>query len=255
MEILEQYATADNLTTRMQIYEFAVKDQNLHHWIMSQIAPLAGEKILEVGCGNGILWQRALPNLPDQISVTCLDLSEGMLAVCQKVLPGDSFEFQQGDVQSLPFADDSFDRVIANHMLYHVPDIQRAFGEMKRVLRPGGHLHASTNSRDHLHQLRRLARTVFPDWDEKTARTIFDLETGPAKVAEFYTEVAISRLDNILEVTEAEAIVAYIGSLFEDDKHTFDALTSIRLKAENIIEQMGAFHIRTANGLITALRP
>jgi len=51
-----------------------------------------------------------------------------------------------GDAQWLPFADASFDCILAMHMLYHVPDRDLAIAEMRRVLRPGGVLLALTNS-------------------------------------------------------------------------------------------------------------
>jgi ubiquinone/menaquinone biosynthesis C-methylase UbiE len=51
---------------------------------------------------------------------------------------GHPFSFAQADAQALPFRDASFDAVIANHMLYHVPDISRSLGEVRRVLKPSG---------------------------------------------------------------------------------------------------------------------
>jgi ubiquinone/menaquinone biosynthesis C-methylase UbiE len=76
-----------------------------------------------------------------------LDLSEGMLSDIQaQASRYSNVELLVGDVQNLQFRDDSFDLVMANFMLYHVPDIDRALRELKRVLKPGGTLMAATNS-------------------------------------------------------------------------------------------------------------
>ncbi len=53
-------------------------------------------------------------------------------------------QFKEIDAQSIPFEDETFDAVIANHMLYHVPDRPKAIAEIKRVLKPGGRLIATT---------------------------------------------------------------------------------------------------------------
>ena len=58
------------------------------------------------------------------------------------------------DVQALPFADERFEAVIANQVLYHVPDRERAMSEIRRVLRPGGRLYAATLGHNYLHELR-----------------------------------------------------------------------------------------------------
>ena len=62
-----------------------------------------------------------------------------------------------GTSQDLPYADESFDVVAALWMLYHVPDVDRALAEVRRVLRPGGLFVAVTNGDGHVADLRREA--------------------------------------------------------------------------------------------------
>ena len=64
------------------------------------------------------------------------------------------------DAQELPFPDDAFDVVVANHMLYHVPEPARAAAEIGRVLRPDGLLLAATNGPDHLDVIADISRRV-----------------------------------------------------------------------------------------------
>ncbi|MEZ4608117.1 MAG: class I SAM-dependent methyltransferase [Deinococcales bacterium] len=62
-------------------------------------------------------------------------------------------EFLQIDAEEIPFADNSFDAVIANHMLYHVADRPKALGEIARVLKANGKLYATTVGERHMGEL------------------------------------------------------------------------------------------------------
>jgi SAM-dependent methyltransferase len=89
--------------------------------------------ILDVGCGPGYVSAAAAERgtIP-----TGLDFSQEMLAIAKKMFP--RIEFREGDAQNLPFADASFDRVLANFALLHVANPERACAEACRVLKPGG---------------------------------------------------------------------------------------------------------------------
>jgi ubiquinone/menaquinone biosynthesis C-methylase UbiE len=89
--------------------------------------------ILDVGCGPGYVSAAAAERgaIP-----TGLDFSQEMIAIAKKMLP--QIEFREGDTQNLPFADASFDRVLASFALLHVANPERACAEACRVLKPGG---------------------------------------------------------------------------------------------------------------------
>ena len=84
------------------------------------------------------------------------DFSEGMLEQARQNLKSSLslFQFNVIDAQSIPFDNASFDIVIANHMLYHVPNRSKAFSEIKRVLKPSGRFYSSTGGCTHLKELR-----------------------------------------------------------------------------------------------------
>ena len=97
-------------------------------------ADVTGEmSLLDVGCGPGYVSATAAERgaIP-----TGLDFSQEMIAIAQKMFP--RIEFRQGDAQNLPFADATFDRVLANFALLHVGNPERACTEAYRVLKPGG---------------------------------------------------------------------------------------------------------------------
>ncbi|HKP02948.1 MAG TPA: methyltransferase domain-containing protein [Chthoniobacterales bacterium] len=99
----------------------------------------ANLSLLDVGCGPGYVSAAAAERgaIP-----TGLDFSREMIAIAKKMFP--RIQFQEGDAQNLPFADGSFDRVVANFALLHLADPERAFAEACRVLKPGGKFGFST---------------------------------------------------------------------------------------------------------------
>lgn len=94
-----------------------------------------GALLLDVGCGTGLLAHAALSVVGEGGSVTAIDPSRAMIDRARR--RGIS-SVRLGVAESLPFADASFDVITMGYALRHVSDIDRAFGEFRRVLRPGG---------------------------------------------------------------------------------------------------------------------
>ncbi len=89
--------------------------------------------VLDVGCGPGYVSAATAERGAEPIG---LDFSSEMIGIAKKTFP--QIEFREGDAQNLPFAAESFDRVVANFALLHLADPGRACAEACRVLRPGG---------------------------------------------------------------------------------------------------------------------
>jgi len=157
----EQYQDAANLNARIALHQrFGTANIGWHPWVFEQLDLPTEARVLELGCGPGLLWGQNLERLPPGWQVTLSDFSLGMVEQARRSLApsGYPFTFGQLDAQALPFVDDSFDAVIANHMLYHVPDRQKTYAEVRRVLKPEGCFYAATMSRDNMKQVADLER-------------------------------------------------------------------------------------------------
>lgn len=105
-------------------------------WVQQRHGLKPGMRVLDVACGTGLVAVEAAKILGDAQAVTCLDPSEGMLAVAKTKLPATTFV--QGRAEAMPFADNSFDFLTMGYALRHVTSLEAAFREYHRVLRPGG---------------------------------------------------------------------------------------------------------------------
>ena len=247
----EQYATDENLRARIDLHErFSTAPERFHRWVFDRLHLPDDARILELGAGRAELWRQNADRIPSGWRLTITDLSPGMVAAARA--SGVGAEFALVDAQAIPFADESFDAVIANHMLYHVPDRPRALAEIRRVLVPGGRLFATTGDDQHLLEIKDLTRRHAPDyvWSGNAER--FGIASGRAQLERFFGDVRFEHHDDALEVTDAAAVVAFVRSLAGAETGDFEA---IRAAVQAEIDRSGAFHVRKSGGLFTCRNP
>jgi SAM-dependent methyltransferase len=101
-----------------------------------------GERVLDVGCGSGVVTRAIAQRVGPGGTVVGIDSSPALVALAREYADaaqrGTRIEWRVGDCRALPFADASFDAVIAATVLAHVPGAEAAVAEMVRVTRPGG---------------------------------------------------------------------------------------------------------------------
>ena len=213
----EQYATAEKLNIRIAIHQkYSTNRQPYNDWIAAQYRIAPGAQLLELGCGTGEFWRGRLSLLTGGAQLTLTDLSEGMVETARAAvgegIPGQcGVQYRVADIQSLPYPDASFDMVIANSMLYHVPDLPKALAEVRRVLRPGGSFYCATfgqqGTAEYVGEILQrfgLANTI--------THTFTLQNGGPQLAAQFETVECLIRPD-ALAVTCVEDFADYIDSL------------------------------------------
>lgn len=212
-----QYKDSTNLRARGTLHErFSTNPYGWFRWVHDHLDVPRHGRVLELGCGSGALWVGYQPQVPDSCRIVLSDLSRGMVCEARERLAGQSrFTFAVLDAQAIPYAAGVFDAVIANHMLYHVPDLRRTLSEIRRVLRPAGRLYAATNGRSHLKEIADLIEAFDPALVSSWAgdRRTFDLDDGAEHLARWFTEIRMYRYEDSLLVDEAEPLAAYVYSM------------------------------------------
>ncbi len=226
-EAEQQYQTTDPLKVRVETHNhFSERQVDLDAVCSRALALNGDESIIDVGCGPG-LFPSYLRNGGHAGRIVGLDRSEAMINEAKA--RETRIEWITGDVERLPFADDSFDRVSARHMLYYVDDLHAALYEIARITAPTGMFVATTNA----------ARTM-PLIDELYLDLLdaFGLPRKQHAAGEFHTENAVALLeavwpyvqetliDNAFVFHSHEPIVRYISTLLPSVVGSDDRLLS-----------------------------
>nr|WP_243186850.1 class I SAM-dependent methyltransferase [Clostridium muellerianum] len=231
------------------------------NWFFNNLYVPSNAAILEVGCGDGSLWQKNFSDIPCNWNITLTDFSNGMLKDAKKNLGNNAsrFKFKIADAQKLPFKDASFDVVIANNMLYHVADREKAFSEIKRVLKHNGLFYASTVGKNHMKEMREIVakfnseNITTKSWDLTES---FQLENGFEQVSKWFKEVKLKRYEDSLIVTDPIPLVDYIFSMPGNTKDIFteDKLQTLIKFLQEEIKKAGGIYITKDTGFFQGIK-
>ena len=254
----DQYKDSSNLDARVAIHQrFSTNPYGWMNWVFDSLLKLPEDaKVLELGCGPGYLWKDNLSRIPAGWRITLSDLSPGMLDTAWRnlVVTGRAFQFKDIDAQSIPFKDETFDAVIANHMLYHVPDRPKAIVEIKRVLKPGGHAIATTVGENHMKEMMEWYARVHVSKVWESFANPFTLENGLEQLRPYFPHVAHSRYEDNLEITEIDLIMAYIRSGIRVSELSEDELATLQHDLECELQEKGKIFISKDSGLFEAIK-
>ena len=152
----------------------------------------------------------------DGWTITLSDFSKGMLISTKDKLDpiGSNFLYEEINAQDILYEDESFEVVIARHMLYFVPEIEKAISEIKRVLVKGGLFYATTNSCESMAELNEIVKNFDCDMElhHNGMCYRFDLECGQPLLKEYFSEVNVDILEGKIIVDNAEYVVSYKAS-------------------------------------------
>ncbi|MCY4108958.1 MAG: class I SAM-dependent methyltransferase [Chloroflexi bacterium] len=251
----DQYRDPSNLQDRVRLHaRFSVNPRGWLPWVFDRFAFGKEARLLDLGCGTGDLWRVNRARIPSGWEITLADLSPGMLDAAATRLGKERFSYRVADAQDLPFDNDRFDGVIANHMLYHVPDRAQALGELRRVLRADGRLYAATNGPTDGIGLGAWVRQALHQEDQRLQETtidLFSLETGWTQLKRVFASVVTHRYEDAFEITEVEPLIAYVrstgGTLASPDE-----LDELRDAATMEIERHGCLRLAKNAGMFEA---
>jgi ubiquinone/menaquinone biosynthesis C-methylase UbiE len=255
--VKEQYKDDNNLAARINLHKYNTNKIDWNVWFFNKMDIPEKGRILELGCGNGVLWQRNINSIREGWDIILSDFSEGMLQSAKQNIDIERIKYKIIDIQDIPYENESFDIIIARHMLYHVPDIDKALSEVKRLLKPKGRFYVSTNGREHMRELVRLVRDYDKDisFDPEKLAVRFGVENGAEILYKHFNNVTLEEFNGQIIVDEAEPIVSYVTSVINARK-TISAKHGLEdfykyVQAE--IDKQGALRIRTRTGIMAVI--
>ncbi len=211
-----QYVNANNINARIQLHrDFSTNHEGWFPWILDQIELTDNMKILEVGCGNGAIWSENKDCLPEHITVVLSDTSEGMLRDAHRNLGDDSrFTFEKFNCENIPYDDEQFDLVVANHVLFYSEDIDKAIRECGRVLKKDGLFVASTYGSRHMIEITQLVQAFNEEivLSQESLYDRFGLDNGESILSKCFHDTELRRYPDSIEINEPDPLIWYILS-------------------------------------------
>lgn len=255
-KVKEQYKNSSNLLARQSLHSLNTNKLDWHVWFFERMAIPENSKILELGCGNGVLWKINKQAIKENWDITLSDFSEGMLQYSKQNINLEQIKYEIIDIQDIPYEDESFDIIIARHMLYHVPDIDKALSEVKRVLKPHGKLYVSTNGKEHMQELIELVKQYdkYIDFNPSKLVDKFGIENGNEILKGYFNNICAKDFVGQIVVHSAEPVVSYVTSIISAREFLSkeQELEDFYKYVENEIDKKGSFSITTRAGIFTA---
>ncbi|WP_017584095.1 class I SAM-dependent methyltransferase [Nocardiopsis valliformis] len=209
---MDAYATLDPLQTRIDTHRrYSEHPDDVEADTADHLDLPEGASLLDVGCGTGTFFD-LLRERGNKGRFVGLDSSAAALErISERGQAGPVL----ADAMHLPFPDASFDAVTARHMLYHVPDPDRALREARRVTRPGGRVLATVNHGAGLPRLVAMVKEVVDGLgvDAPGYRGLASSEDLPGRMREVFADVSVTRRDNALVFAEPEPVIRYAVSV------------------------------------------
>ena len=217
-ELLQQYMDSSNLDASIKLQDrFSSNRHGGYKWTFNNIKLDKKYKVLEIGCGNGALWSKNINLLDKDISITLTDVCEEMINSAKKSLSNysDIFDFQIVDPYNIPFENESFDLVIANHILFYMKDVDKVLNEIKRVLKVGGYFYSSTIDSKNMKELESLVKGFNSNIkiSEEKISSNFGLENGEGILSKHFCQIKKYLYEDKLVINDAKGILEYIYSI------------------------------------------
>lgn len=217
-DLVEQYKNGKNIDARITLHSRCSSNpQSWFSWIYEQMNLAPEMKVLELGCGSGMLWKENQKKIPAGCHILLTDISSGMLEDTKKNLSGSclaKFSYEVMDCCDIRSEAAAYDKVVANFLLFYLRDIKKAVTEISRVMKPGGTFICATYGEHHMQEVEELVKEFNPKIQLSAVRLYenFGLENGEALLSQFFDRVEKREYPDELRVTDIDLLADYIMS-------------------------------------------
>mgnify|MGYP004657210077 CR=1 FL=1 len=249
--IIEQYKNAKNLNDRISLHEkYSTNKQGWFNWLFEKIDFSKVNRLLELGCGNGKLWQENKIDLRNR-EIFLSDISDGMVDEVRTKL-GSDFNCIVANAEKIPFKDAYFDTIIANHVLFYLNDLNQGLKEIDRVLRPNGIFYCSTYGKEHMKEITEIVQNFDSriNLSNHSLYDIFGLENGEEILRYYFSNVERMYYEDHLEITESKPLIDYIMSCHGNQNEILGPrLAEFKEYIESLLKENGKITVTKQAGL------
>lgn len=255
--LIKQYRNSKNLSARIHLHDqYSHNRQGWFPWLFEQIDFSTVYRLLEIGCGNGKLWENNHYNLRNR-EIFLSDSSEGMIEEVKNKL-GNDYNYITASGENIPFRNQYFDTIIANHVLFYFNDIHAGLKEICRLLKNHGTFYCSTYSKIHLHQIVEIVQNFDSriQLSKDSLPDKFGLENGQALLEQYFKHVELKKYDDYLLVTKSKPLIDYIMSCHGNQKEYLSPhLKEFQIYIDDLIEKNHGIRIDKDCGLFICTNP
>ncbi len=228
-EVIAQYKNDDNLKNRISIHDYSTSKEEWFHWLYERLGITPGMKILDIGCGTGLLWKRVADLLPENLEIHLVDYSNGMLDTTRETVAeiledypekNLSFIIEQRDAADFSYPAAGFELIMANHILFYLKKENREqlYRTIRGLLSPSGRFTCTLLGQTHMKELHELVIENYPG--VKFPAVGFDLwfENATDELKAFFKVKGKEEQINDLLVPDEELIFNYVASFSDEFK-------------------------------------
>lgn len=260
--VVGQYLKDDNLNKRISIHDYSTSEIGFYSWMLKRIELSPGMKVMDIGCGNAAFWKCVAKQLPDGLEIHLIDYSAGMLESARKVVEeiesrypkkGLRFLLDKRDAADFSYPVEGFDRIMANHMLYHINCESRLklYEQIIGLLSEKGRFSCSLIGKKHFKEMNDLVREYDPEIEIPSDSFDIWLETARQEFGEFFYVLSVEEQENDLLVPDEELVYEYVASYSREAKEIISRRKEEFLsRVRKEMKEEGCMYIHKSTGIV-----
>ena len=259
---VKQYKKDDNLNKRISIHDYSTSKVSFYSWMYEKLELSEGMKILDIGCGNAAFWKSICGELPVGLEIHLVDYSSGMLKSAEKAVeeimslyPEKKLKFvlDKRDATDFSYPVSGFDRIMANHMLYHLDKGSRMnlYENIKLHLSDTGRFSCTLIGKKHLYEMHEMVRRYYPEIGIPSDAFDIWLETAEEELENCFNVLSVQEQENDLLVPDENLIYEYISSYSQSARDIISREKELFLgRVRNEMNDEGFMYIHKSTGIV-----